>query len=159
MGTLQNYHESLTLRATWAAMIAYLNGRRYGSHMPDAEAARKVYTWVENGVEQTSRPKVIAPLFQLAVRTDDPVWEKFCNNSVTLQSLLCLANGQWAALTHWVNHQKEIPHAVSPELVPISEAELNNAKENDDEEKDDSSASPKNLQRPNPDIPREQAIC
>ena len=88
MGTLQNYHEWLTLRATWAAMMAYLNGRRYGSRMPDAKAARKMYTWVENGVEQTCRPKVIAPFFQLAVRTDDPVWEKFCNDSVKSQSLL-----------------------------------------------------------------------
>jgi hypothetical protein len=61
--------------------------------MPDAEAARKMYTWVENVVEQTCRPKVIAPLFQLAVRTDDPVWEKFYNDFVKSQSLLRLADG------------------------------------------------------------------
>ncbi len=50
MGTIQNYQEWLTLQATWEAMMAYLNGGRYGSCIPDAEAARKMYPWVENRV-------------------------------------------------------------------------------------------------------------
>ncbi len=57
-----------------------------------------------------------------------------------------------------MNHWKELRNAVLPELVPISEAELNNVKDNDDEENDDRSAGPMNLQKLNHDKPREQAI-